>query len=1028
MAPIDPSSRLPAAAAPEARPAPLWRVALLATALYGGLALGSIVLSRQPGSVATLWYASSAGALLLTPRRRQQWPLLLLLMMAVQVAINRGLGDSLPMSLAFVPPNALEIVLGALALQKASHDTEWLSRPAALLRIVLRAGVLPALAGTALGSWLLSLCSDASFAFLWPRWLEGELIGAVSVLPLGLYLLHNGAQTLAKHLRRLESASLLLLAASVTLLVPLTMPFPFVFITLPLTLIALRGGFALTAVSNLMCSVLTGCLISLGLMVAPPTTLSWGHVLFYLPILAVLLPPILLASGMEGYRHGLEALRASERRFRTLYTRTPALMLSFRPDGLVISASELWLKKLGRSESEVLGQPFTAFMAPESLTLIHSLVLPRLLDAGDCHQVPCRWITAQGQSLETRLSAVWERNHRGRHTRALAVIEDVTENHRLASFAAEREFTEVTLHSIGDGVVATDARGLVQYLNPVAEHLLGVPREQLLGRPFDDVVVLQDQDTQARLDSPVRRCLQERRSSGLPGSALLRGAQGQLHPIQDSVSPILGRRGELLGAVMVFQDVREARAMAQRMAHLAHHDALTDLPNRVLLQDRIQQACEHALREGGGFGVMFLDLDHFKNVNDSLGHAAGDELLREMAHRLRSTLRNCDTICRLGGDEFVMLIGDIHAPQDLGQVAEKVLAEVSRPCHVAGRDMAVSVSLGLAVYPEDGQNVEALMKHADAAMYRAKREGRNRYHFFSKALDEAATLRLQIETELRAGLAADQFVLHYQPLVNAITGQVRGAEALVRWQRAPGECIGPLAFVAVAEECGFIVQLGQRVLELACAQLRSWLDAGLPLERLAINISPMQFNASGFSSQLLSTVLAHGIDPHLIELEITESTLMRDPAHALAVLTDFRAAGMKVALDDFGTGYSSLSYLRRFPVDTLKVDRSFVADIHDDPEDRQLVEAILAMARTLCLHVVAEGVENLQQAQLLATMGCDTMQGYLFSQPMPASQMGEWLGAVWPETAPGPAGTAEPLSRMTPSGPAVQNSLAEGAP
>jgi len=1013
----------PEAAGPPARRYNVWGAALFGALVYALLAALSIALSRLPGSVATLWFANMAGALLVARRPgHEAWVLLPALTLG-NLGANLLLVEDWHAAVAFVLPNLIEVALAARALRRVKGDIDLLSSPARLLLILLNAGLLPALVGATLGAGMLAVSTPATFGFLWPRWLEGSLIGANSMLPLALFVLMHGMRTLLRQLCTIENSSLLLLSAAVALVVPVSVPFPFVYITLPLALAALRGGFAVTASASLLVSVLTGAQIGLGVLIPPPTTLHWEHVLFYLPILAVVVPPTLLASAMEGYRRSLRELRTSERRLRTLYSHTPALMMSFRPDGSLLSVSDLWLHKLGRSGPEVLGQPFTDFMPAESAQYIQAYVLPELLQRGQCRDVACRWVTGRGELIESRLSAVWERNARGQPTRALAVIEDVTENQRLAHFAAQREFIEVTLHSIGDGVVACDAEGRIQYLNPVAEALLGVQRQSALGHAFDQTLVLLDPETRLRIDNPVLRCLRTGRGSGLPREALMRGLSGQQHPIQHAVSPIFGPHGQLRGAVMVFQDVREARALEQRMAHLAHHDALTDLPNRVLLQDRIQQACERSRREGGGFGVMFLDLDHFKHVNDSLGHAAGDELLREMARRLKATLRTCDTICRLGGDEFVMLVGDIQNPQDLGAVAEKVLAEVARPCLIAGRDMNMSVSLGLALFPADGENVEMLMKHADTAMYRAKREGRSRYHFFSRALDEAATVRLQLEQDIRRGIAAREFIVHYQPLVQALDGAVIGAEALVRWQRGPEECWAPGQFIPVAEESGLIVALGEQVMEQSCAQLRQWLDLGLPVQRLCINVSPLQFAAPGFVEQVLAQAGRHQINPALLELEITEASLMSHPEQTREALQRLKAAGMKVALDDFGTGYSSLGYLRQFPVDTLKVDRSFVAEVHQDAGNQQLVAAIVAMAATLKLHVVAEGVETQSQAALLADMGCDTLQGFLFARPMPAAALAGWLGRRWPTETPG-----APPDLAAGSAPALQHDLAAGAP
>src|SRR5450830_1453566 len=437
----------PEAAGPPARRYNVWGAALFGALVYALLAALSIALSRLPGSVATLWFAN--------------------------------------MAVAFVLPNLIEVALAARALRRVKGDIDLLSSPARLLLILLNAGLLPALVGATLGAGMLAVSTPATFGFLWPRWLEGSLIGANSMLPLALFVLMHGMRTLLRQLCTIENSSLLLLSAAVALVVPVSVPFPFVYITLPLALAALRGGFAVTASASLLVSVLTGAQIGLGVLIPPPTTLHWEHVLFYLPILAVVVPPTLLASAMEGYRRSLRELRISERRLRTLYSHTPALMMSFRPDGSLLSVSDLWLHKLGRSGPEVLGQPFTDFMPAESAQYIQAHVLPELLQRGQCRDVACRWFTGRGELIESRLSAVWERNARGQPTRALAVIEDVTENQRLAHFAAQREFIEVTLHSIGDGVVACDAEGRIQYLNPVAEALLGVQRQSALGHAFD---------------------------------------------------------------------------------------------------------------------------------------------------------------------------------------------------------------------------------------------------------------------------------------------------------------------------------------------------------------------------------------------------------------------------------------------------------------------------------------------------------------------------------------------------------------
>jgi diguanylate cyclase (GGDEF)-like protein len=528
-------------------------------------------------------------------------------------------------------------------------------------------------------------------------------------------------------------------------------------------------------------------------------------------------------------------------------------------------------------------------------------------------------------------------------------------------------------------------------MNPVAEQLVGRRLTEARGLAFSGVVQLFDQVTGAPLSSPIESCLRGTPIAGAPQSAVLRDPNGKEYGVQNSVAPIVGKERSLLGAVMVFQDVTEARALTQRLAYLAHHDSLTDLPNRVLFQDRVHQACQFGLRHRNCFAVVFMDLDHFKHVNDSLGHAVGDELLKTVARRLTGTLRGSDTVCRLGGDEFVMLLSEIGGADDVGEVAKKVLREVALPCTLEGTEVNVGISLGIAMFPDDGEDPDTLMKHADAAMYRSKREGRNRYQFFSKTVDHAASSRLSLEADMRRGLADGQFVAHYQPIIDAITGVPVAVEALARWDRPGHGPQSPLVFIAVAEESGLIVPLGESMLRSACEQLRGWRNTALGHLTIAVNVSPVQLADIDFVGVVSDILRSTGVGGEQLSFEITESTLMKDPTTTLNVLHQIRALGIRIAVDDFGTGYSSLSHLKRFPVNAVKIDRSFVRDLETDPDDRELAKAIVAMSRSLRLRVVAEGVETEGQASLLSAMGCTSLQGYLFARPADAATTAAWL-------------------------------------
>ncbi len=550
---------------------------------------------------------------------------------------------------------------------------------------------------------------------------------------------------------------------------------------------------------------------------------------------------------------------------------------------------------------------------------------------------------------------------------------------------------EVTLHAIADGVVSLDDTGRITYVNPVAEQLLGWPLAEARGMAFGHVVRLFDQASGQPLPNPIERCLTGHAGAEVSHEATLRDRDGREYGVRNSVSPIVGQNGELLGAVMVFQDVTESRELSRQLAHLAHHDSLTELPNRALFQSRVRQACHAASVPPRTFAVVFLDLDHFKHVNDSLGHAVGDELLKTLAQRLTTALRPGDIVSRLGGDEFVMLLADVGGPDEIGEAAQKILREVARPCVLEGTELTVGISLGIAIYPQDGEDPDTLMKHADAAMYRAKRGGRNRYQFFSREVDQAASERLQLEVDMRRGLSEGQFVAHYQPIMDVVSGLPVAMEALARWNpdgRGPQE---PHTFIPVAEESGLIVPLGETMLRQACEQLREWRHSALSAMTIAVNVSPVQLAHAQFVDSVSDILADTGIEGSQLAFEITESTLMSQPEDTLETLLRIKALGIRIAIDDFGTGYSSLSHLKRFPVDSVKIDRSFVRDLETDPDDRELARAIVAMSRSLRLRVVAEGVETEGQASMLSAMGCTSLQGHLYARAAGGEATAAWL-------------------------------------
>jgi diguanylate cyclase (GGDEF)-like protein/PAS domain S-box-containing protein len=558
----------------------------------------------------------------------------------------------------------------------------------------------------------------------------------------------------------------------------------------------------------------------------------------------------------------------------------------------------------------------------------------------------------------------------------------------------ERERAEVTLNSIGDGVISTDIEGKVAYLNLVAERMTGWRREEALGRMLPEVLHIIDGETRQLAPNPMELAVQRNHAVGLPANCVLIRRDGFESVIQDSVAPIHDQDGQVTGAVMVFRDVSEARVMELKLSHLAQHDFLTDLPNRMLLNDRLSQAIGLARRHGNKVAVLFLDLDRFKHINDSLGHAIGDKLLQAVGRRLAAAVRGSDTVSRQGGDEFVIVLCEIEHAQNAARHAEKIHAALSAPHAIAQHDLHVNVSIGISIFPDDGQEAETLIKCADTAMYDAKENGRNTYQFFKADMNVRAVERQSVEAHLRRALERREFVLHYQVKTNLETSMITGAEALIRWMHPKEGLLRPAQFVPIAEDCGLIVPIGQWVLREACRQARAWQNAGLPRVPVAVNISAVEFKHKDFLAGVRTILAETGLEPRYLELELTESVLMQDVESTAAVLQALKSMGVLLAIDDFGTGYSSLTYLRRFPIDSLKIDQSFVRDTTNDPDDAAIVSAVISMGRSLRQRVIAEGVETREQLAFLKSHSCDEGQGYYFGRPVGAEEFAKLLGAA----------------------------------
>ncbi len=552
---------------------------------------------------------------------------------------------------------------------------------------------------------------------------------------------------------------------------------------------------------------------------------------------------------------------------------------------------------------------------------------------------------------------------------------------------------DATLRSIADAVFTLDEKTRISLANPVAERLTGLARHKLQGNLI--LTLMQSfTDQTAEINDAVLACIKGRQTIRLPELIEWHSSDGRKYALRLTATPV-GDSGE--GAVLVFHDLTETLAVTARLQHEATHDLLTGLPNRALLLDRLHQALANAERQGSMLALLFIDLDRFKRINDSLGHHAGDHVLQEVTSRLQASVRSGDTIARWGGDEFIILMDRLHDRSAVVTVARKLLDLLDREFEADGNaNLLLSCSIGISVGPTDSFDAATLLSMADTAMYRGKLEGGNRYTFYSSDMNTWSRERLAMETALRHGLANHEFELFYQPQINIATGNLVGLESLIRWHRPGGGLVQPDIFIAAAEESGIICNIGDWAIVEAMTQIARWEREGLPSVPLAVNISARQCSDMAIVDTIRRALANSGVEPSMLKVELTESTAMRDAESAASLLQSIHQMGVSVAVDDFGTGYSSLSVLRRCPISELKIDRSFVSEVGKNSDDEAIVQSTIALAHGLGMNVVAEGVETQAQLRFLAEHGCDVAQGFLFAKPLPADEVRNWLSGPPP--------------------------------
>lgn len=711
----------------------------------------------------------------------------------------------------------------------------------------------------------------------------------------------------------------------------------------------------------------------------PPTLLAAN-----VSIVTGLLIGMVLAATVAGrYRETARRLDASEKRVRNILESTQEGFVQIDLERCIVEANPAFCRMLGRTRDEAIGRVATDFYDQPSQAVFAAEMRKR--DAGESSVYEVTIVRPDGTLRFCRCNGTPIFGRDGTRSGSFALVSDISD--RVEHEAYVRQAVAV-FENTAEGVIITDAGGLIRSVNPAFTSITGYGEAEVIGR---NASLLQS----GRHNADFYRLMWAEivLSDQWQGEIWNRRKNGEIFPEWLTISTVRDKAGRVQSYIGVFSDISGIKRAAEELERLAHYDPLTGLSNRLLLNAQLRHSLERAERHGELLGVMELDLDGFKNVNDTLGHPAGDKLLQIIAERLRHVLRAEDIIARLGGDEFAVVLEALDSADSAGTVAEKIIAAVAEPLDLDGHSARVTTSVGIALFPADGADATALLKAADTALYVGKREGRNTYRFYDQRMSEAVHRRLDLEQGLRNAIEDDGLELWYQPQIDLNSRRIAGAEALVRWRHPERGIVPPGDFLPVACDTGLVVPLGEWVLRTACRQTQEWLAAGIDIGRIAVNVDSQQIMRSDFVATVEQVLAETGLAPERLELEITENFLLENAENGMGTVARFSYIGVGIAIDDFGTGYSSLAYLKYLHADCLKIDKSFINDLPEDSTGAAIIRTVISLGRGLGFTLVAEGVEKAEQLDYLRSVGCDLVQGYHIAKPMPAADFAAWLAA-----------------------------------